>query len=116
MLDNSGFVDIDMSNRVPFGIDDVALYPLFTPEVLDLMRRLIPEERSGRGWPCRSRQQAERLNGRWQGPRRRTGNFIASPHMGNAGHPAVVLPSEGSSHEEAVMRPTETARCDRTGW
>jgi arsenite methyltransferase len=37
-----------MSNRVPFGIDDVALYPLFTPEVLALMRRLIPDDRRDR--------------------------------------------------------------------
>jgi SAM-dependent methyltransferase len=45
MLDNAGLVEVEMSNRVPFGIDDVALYPLFTPEVLALMRRLIPDDR-----------------------------------------------------------------------
>lgn len=27
------------------GIDDCALYPLFTPDLLELMRRLIPPER-----------------------------------------------------------------------
>jgi arsenite methyltransferase len=27
------------------GIDDCTLYPLFTPEVLDLMRTLIPPQR-----------------------------------------------------------------------
>jgi arsenite methyltransferase len=27
------------------GVDDCALYPLFTPELLELMRRLIPAER-----------------------------------------------------------------------
>ncbi|MGH3094012.1 MAG: hypothetical protein ACRDOG_17025 [Gaiellaceae bacterium] len=26
------------------GVDDCALYPLFTPELLELMRRLIPAE------------------------------------------------------------------------
>jgi hypothetical protein len=48
MLDNAGLVDVELSNRVPFGIDDVALYPLFTPEVLALMRRLIPDDRRDR--------------------------------------------------------------------
>jgi hypothetical protein len=48
MLDNAGLVEVEMSNRVPFGIDDVALYPLFTPEVLALMRRLIPDDRRDR--------------------------------------------------------------------
>jgi hypothetical protein len=33
---------------VPFGIDDVALYPLFTPVVVALMRRLIPDDRRDR--------------------------------------------------------------------
>ena len=45
MLDSAGLVDVEMSDRVPFGIDDVALYPLFTPELLELMRRLIPDDR-----------------------------------------------------------------------
>lgn len=43
-LANDGLVDIDFSERAPFGIDDVALYPLFGPEVLDLMQRLVPAE------------------------------------------------------------------------
>ena len=43
-LSKAGLVDIDFSERAPFGIDDVALYPLFGPEVLDLMRRLVPAE------------------------------------------------------------------------
>ena len=45
MLDNAGLAAVEMSDRVPFGIDDVALYPLFTPEILDLMRELIPKDR-----------------------------------------------------------------------
>ena len=28
-----------------FGIDDVAMYPLFTPEAIETMRRTIPPER-----------------------------------------------------------------------
>lgn len=44
-LASVGFTDIEMFDRIPFGIDDVALYPLFTPEILDLMRERLPEER-----------------------------------------------------------------------
>ena len=44
-LANAGFVDVDMSDRVSFGIDDVALYPLFTPETLERMRELLPPDR-----------------------------------------------------------------------
>ncbi len=31
--------------ELPFGIDDCAQYPVFTAELLDLMRRHIPRER-----------------------------------------------------------------------
>jgi arsenite methyltransferase len=41
-LANAGLVDIELSERTPLTIDDVALYPLFTPQVLSLMRRLLP--------------------------------------------------------------------------
>jgi SAM-dependent methyltransferase len=44
-LANVGFVDVDMSDHVSYGIDDVALYPLFTPETLERMRELIPPDR-----------------------------------------------------------------------
>jgi arsenite methyltransferase len=43
-LDRAGLVDIEMSGRSPLTLDDVALYPLFTPEVLSLMRRLLPDD------------------------------------------------------------------------
>jgi arsenite methyltransferase len=43
-LDRAGLVDVDLSERSALGIDDMALYPLFTPEVLSLMRALIPGE------------------------------------------------------------------------
>jgi arsenite methyltransferase len=35
-------------HREPLSIDDCELYPLFLPEVIALMRRLIPVERHGR--------------------------------------------------------------------
>jgi arsenite methyltransferase len=31
--------------REPVSVDDLALYPLFTTELLELMRTLIPRER-----------------------------------------------------------------------
>jgi len=40
-----GFADLRFTNANAFGIDDCALMPLFTPEVIELMRRLIPAER-----------------------------------------------------------------------
>lgn len=40
-----GFTDIELFHRVPFGIDDVALYPLFTAEIIELMRERLPEDR-----------------------------------------------------------------------
>lgn len=39
-----GFADVIFDNRIPFGIDDVAQYPLFTKELIALMRELIPRE------------------------------------------------------------------------
>lgn len=41
----AGFTEIELSDRVSFGIDDVALYPLFTDEVLDVMREKLPPSR-----------------------------------------------------------------------
>jgi arsenite methyltransferase len=40
-----GFADLRFTNATPFGIDDCAVMPLFTPELIELMRRLIPAER-----------------------------------------------------------------------
>lgn len=44
-LEGAGFVDVEVFERSPMGVDEFALYPLFTPDLLDLMRRLIPAER-----------------------------------------------------------------------
>jgi arsenite methyltransferase len=43
-LDRAGLVDIEMGERSALTLDDVALYPLFTPEVLSLMRRVLPDD------------------------------------------------------------------------
>ena len=42
-LERAGFVGIEIPHREPWGVEDCAMYPLFTPELIDLMRRLIPE-------------------------------------------------------------------------
>ncbi len=44
-LERAGFTKIEIPERSPMGVDDCALYPLFTNEVLDLMRTLIPPQR-----------------------------------------------------------------------
>ena len=44
-LEQAGFKDIEVLHREPLTVDDCALYPLFTDEVIELMRRLIPAER-----------------------------------------------------------------------
>lgn len=44
-LERAGFTNIEIVERTPMGVDDCALYPLFTNDVLNLMRALIPPER-----------------------------------------------------------------------
>jgi len=44
-LERAGFTDVEVLERTPRGIDDCAAYPLFTDELLALMRELIPPER-----------------------------------------------------------------------
>lgn len=47
-LERAGFTEIWVGGHRPFGIDEAALYPLFTPEVIEVMRRTIPAERRDR--------------------------------------------------------------------
>jgi arsenite methyltransferase len=44
-LERAGFHDVEVLHREPLSIDLLALYPLFTEDLLHLMRRLIPEVR-----------------------------------------------------------------------
>jgi len=44
-LERAGFVEIEVLQRKPMTVDDCELYPLFTVEVLELMRDLLPPER-----------------------------------------------------------------------
>ena len=41
-LEKAGFRDVEVLSREPLSVDDCALYPLFTDEVIRLMRQLIP--------------------------------------------------------------------------
>lgn len=47
-LEKVGFEDVRIGEKVPFGVEEATLFPLFTPEIIALMRRLIPPERQGR--------------------------------------------------------------------
>jgi hypothetical protein len=44
-LEQAGFVDVEVLQREAMSVDDAALYPLFTDDLLALMRKLIPPER-----------------------------------------------------------------------
>lgn len=46
-LEKAGLVDIEVLERNPVGVDDCELYPLFTAELLELMRQLLPPETQG---------------------------------------------------------------------
>jgi len=47
-LERAGFVDIWVGGHRPFGIEDAALMPLFTPEVIEVMRRAIRADHQDR--------------------------------------------------------------------
>ena len=47
-LEKAGFEAVTLAERVPFGLEDVASYPLFTPVLIEVMRRVMPPERQGR--------------------------------------------------------------------
>lgn len=44
-LERAGFCNVWVGGHQPFGIDQAALYPLFTPEVIQVMRQTIPADR-----------------------------------------------------------------------
>jgi arsenite methyltransferase len=43
-LQRAGFAEVWVGGHRPFGIDQAALYPLFTPEILQAMRQTIPAD------------------------------------------------------------------------
>ena len=44
-MQKAGFADVWIGEKVPYGIDDAALYPLFTEDLVDLMRKVIAPDR-----------------------------------------------------------------------
>ncbi len=44
-LQKLGFTGVQRGEELLYGIDECARYPLFTPELIALMRRLIPPAR-----------------------------------------------------------------------
>jgi hypothetical protein len=44
-LENAGFTDVWVGGHRPTGIEEASQYPLFTDEVIELMRSTIPPER-----------------------------------------------------------------------
>jgi arsenite methyltransferase len=44
-LEKAAFGEIEVHHREPVSVEDLALYPLFTRELIELMRRLIPSDR-----------------------------------------------------------------------
>jgi arsenite methyltransferase len=44
-LERAGFEDIWVGGHEPYGIEDAAKYPLFTPELIEVMRRTISRDR-----------------------------------------------------------------------
>jgi arsenite methyltransferase len=44
-LGRAGFAYIKVVERTKFGIEDTVQYPLFTDDLIELMRRMIPRDR-----------------------------------------------------------------------
>lgn len=44
-IQKMGFEDVWLGEHIPHGVEQAALYPLFTPELIDLMREVIPPDR-----------------------------------------------------------------------
>jgi hypothetical protein len=47
-LERAGFVNVWVGGHWPFGIEDAALLPLFTNEVIEVMRRTISVDHQDR--------------------------------------------------------------------
>ena len=44
-IEKMGFTDVWIGEHIPYGVEQAALYPLFTPDLIDLMKRVFPPER-----------------------------------------------------------------------
>jgi arsenite methyltransferase len=46
-LDNTGFTQVEVGQPVPFGLAEAALYPLFSAELVEQLRTVLPAQRHG---------------------------------------------------------------------
>jgi hypothetical protein len=46
-LEKAGFADVEVVARRPISVDEWSIYPLFTADLLELMRTLIPVQKQG---------------------------------------------------------------------
>ena len=46
-MKNVGFSRVEVLERRPFGLEDAARYPLFTPDLIKHMRSLLTSEQQG---------------------------------------------------------------------
>ena len=96
-----GLVDVEVRERHPFGVEDCARFPLFTPDLLEVMRTTIPPERQPaiatvvtvtarlrRGQPDKDAPQRE---------------VVASPKMRNSPVSTPVLEGHGE-HDPGIQR------------
>ncbi len=44
-LTKAGFIGLEFFGHTEYGIDEVSLYPLFTPDLIETMRRTLPASR-----------------------------------------------------------------------
>lgn len=44
-LEKAGFTGVEVVHRRPISVDEWSIYPLFTDELLSLMRELIPQDK-----------------------------------------------------------------------
>lgn len=43
-MENVGFAGVEVFGRTPWSVDDLVQVPLFTPDLIKLMRDLVPPE------------------------------------------------------------------------
>lgn len=46
-VENVGFVGVEVLERRPLGLKEIALYPNFQPDFLEFLARVLPEGRHG---------------------------------------------------------------------
>jgi len=44
-LERAGFTNIEIVQREAFGVDQADLYPLFTEDLIELMKNAVPEHK-----------------------------------------------------------------------